>query len=216
VGILMSNMIFEIIAASYPRKKFVNPWKGVEENRKHSHAHINLLINAMLCQSSDNWKLTLVSDGDDKPTEKLVSLYSEDGNIQYLHTEHTFGDYGHSPREFGLGHSTGDWIILTSDDNYYAPTFIEEFTKAAESSEDVGFIYCDMNHDHHDYVPEQTRLEEQHIDMGCVAVRSDIAKEVGFLSKRMQADWDFISEIMQKHGNEFETKKIDKVLFVHN
>ena len=68
-------MVFEIIAASYPRKKFVNPWKGIEENRKHSHAHISLLINAMLCQSAHNWKLTLVSDGHDVPTEKLVSIY---------------------------------------------------------------------------------------------------------------------------------------------
>ena len=210
-------MVFEIIAASYPRKNFVNPWKGIEENRKHSHAHISLLINAMLCQSANNWKLTLVSDGHDVPTEKLVSIYSgEQESIQYLHTDKTYGDFGHTPREFGLERATGDWIILTSDDNYYVPTFIEEFTKVAESSEDVGFIFCDMNHDHHDYQPERTVLQEQHIDMGCFAVRSDIAKSVGFTSKRMQADWDYICAIMEKHGNEFKTIKIEKVLFVHN
>ena len=201
-------MIFEIIAASYPRKKFVNPWKGNEENRKHSHAHISLLINSMLCQSANNWKLTLVSDGHDNPTEKLVSIYSgKQEDVQYLYTDKNYGDFGHTPREFGLKNSTGDWIILTSDDNYYVPTFIEEFTKAAESSDDIGFIFCDMLHDHHNYQAESTELKEQHIDMGCFAVRADIAKSVGFTSKRMQADWDYICAIMEQHSQEIKIAK---------
>ena len=75
-----------------------------------------------------------------------IQIYFSFLCYQYHHTDHTFGDFGHSPREFGLGHSTGDWIILTNDDNYYVPTFIEEFTKVAESSEDAGLIYCDMSH----------------------------------------------------------------------
>jgi hypothetical protein len=58
-----------------------------------------------------------------------------------------------------------------------------------------------------------SKLEISNIDMGCVVVKSDIAKSIGFKSVSYSADWDYFSEILSTNPS---IKKIDKVLFVHN
>jgi hypothetical protein len=57
------------------------------------------------------------------------------------------------------------------------------------------------------------KLIISNIDMGCVVVKSELAKSIGFNSVSYSADWDYFNEILSTNPS---IKKINKVLFVHN
>jgi hypothetical protein len=57
------------------------------------------------------------------------------------------------------------------------------------------------------------KLLANQIDMGCVAVKSTIAKQVGFNSTSYSADWDYFNSILRLNPSII---KINKILFVHN
>ena len=56
-------------------------------------------------------------------------------------------------------------------------------------------------------------LSISNIDMGCVAVKTNIAKSVGFNTVGYAADWDYFNNILKTNPSII---KIDKILFVHN
>jgi hypothetical protein len=56
-------------------------------------------------------------------------------------------------------------------------------------------------------------LKISNIDMGCVVVKSNIAKSVGFNSTGYAADWDYFDGILKTNPS---IARIDKILFVHN
>ena len=58
-----------------------------------------------------------------------------------------------------------------------------------------------------------THLINGKIDMGCVVVKSEIAKRIGFNSTLYDADWNYFDDILKTNPS---ILKIDKVLFVHN
>jgi hypothetical protein len=51
------------------------------------------------------------------------------------------------------------------------------------------------------------------IDIGCVVVKTEISKSVGFTSSSYSADWDYFNSILSLNPS---TTKINKILFVHN
>ena len=60
-----------------------------------------------------------------------------------------------------------------------------------------------------------TQLSLGSIDCGCVMTRRQAALEVGFTSRRHEADWDYIQHILENHGVD-KFRKVNKALFIHN
>ena len=58
------------------------------------------------------------------------------------------------------------------------------------------------------------QLLPNNIDMGCVAVKSSIATNIGFNSTSYSADWEYFNSILNQANPSIV--KINKILFVHN
>jgi hypothetical protein len=110
--------------------------------------------------------------------------------------------------------SQADYIIMTGDDNYYTPNFVEELRKTVVQSNSPGIVFWDMIHSHYDYRFFECRLANHHIDMGAFATRKDIAHEID-LGTEYAADGIFVEKFKDRYRN-VPFVKINKVLFVHN
>lgn len=182
---------------------------------------LEVIINSFLSQTDNNWQLTIVSDGKEPETEQIISKYDYD-NISYYHMNHRHNDWGHTPREFGLVQSNSEWTILTGFDNYYVPTFIEQFKKAASSNHTVDMIFCDfiLNHIRDGYPYNgyiNSKLEVNYIDIGNFATRTSLLKEVGFKWRNYAADWTLVQHLMTQIENRNTViVKIPQTLYIHN
>jgi len=112
-----------------------------------------IMLQCLRVQTSSDWKAHVVIDGHNDAYKRVKDMYASDDRIRFTNIDGPNNDYGHTPRNYGLEQATGDFVILTSDDNYYVPTFVEVFTKAAR--EDTRFMYCNMIHNYSAYKPQE-------------------------------------------------------------
>ena len=196
--------IVEVIAVAY---------KNIEQ--------VRCFIYMMQCQTANNWKLRIIHDGDDEPYENMLSVVNKikDERVFISSTNEWKGNAGHASRDYALKHPIFDshYTVLTNSDNYYVPTWISEINKREED-----FIYWDCIHNHINvnfdrkvpYGLLNVKLEGGCIDMGCVAIKTSIARKIGFNSRRyLRADWDYFEECLPHCKSKH---KIPQILFVHN
>jgi len=178
---------------------------------------LRCMLSSLLAQGNSDWSAMVVVDGcfedrwDNKIWETIVT--QDDSRIYAEFTEHSYNDWGHTPREIGKQLSTADYIIMTGDDNYYTPNFVEELIKAANKGA-PGMIYWDMVHSHYDYQYFKCEPGFNQIDMGAFATRRDLAQQIP-LGVQYAADGLFVEAFKTKFPNE-RIVKINKVLFIHN
>jgi hypothetical protein len=170
-------------------------------------------------QTNPNWKLHIIYDGP-APDQILSIMESlmKDSRIRFYQSPERYQRYGHPNRRIMLQTiecSSKDFILLTNDDNYYVPRFVEFMFK--EVIFNTGIIYCDTVHSHMDYRLHTSELKENFIDLGAFIVRADVAKETGFLYDHFSADGryaeDCVATCQRRH---LKSVKIKKPLFVHN
>lgn len=170
------------------------------------------MLASLVAQYNKDWVANVVID--DTENDEMVGMINQfnDPRIRYTFLDKRYNDLGHTPREVGKQMSDAEYIIMTGDDNYYTPNFVDEIHKASENK--PGLIYWNMVHSHFDYQFFDCRLGNNQIDMGAFATRSDIAKQIQ-LGKRYDADGYYIVEYLQRFPRE-QNLKIEKVLFIHN
>lgn len=173
---------------------------------------LKCMLYSLVSQVNPNWGATVVIDNpdDNKITDLIKSI--NDDRIRRIRTDKRYNDWGHTPREIGKQLSSADYIIMTGDDNYYTPNFIQELHIASITK--PGVIYWDMVHSHYDYSYFKCAPAFNQIDMGAFATRKDIAHSIK-LNTTYAADGEYIESIKHKFPTE-EMIKINKVLFVHN
>jgi glycosyltransferase involved in cell wall biosynthesis len=186
-----------------------------------SNPMLDVIINCFLSQDSDNWNITVVSDGHDDNLSKFVERYQQD-NIAFYVLHKRYNDWGHTPREYGIYQSDCEYTIMTGFDNYYVPTFIKEFDNATKIFPNVDMVFCDFVLNHiRDGLPYnghiESKLEVNFIDIGNFATKTSLLKEVGFKWRNFAADWSLVEElkikIPERNGN---VVKIPQTLYVHN
>lgn len=173
---------------------------------------LRAMLGSLTVQTCDNWRATVVVDNasDDRILRVLQDLNHP--NIRHIFTGRRFNDWGHTPREMGKQASNCDYIIMTGDDNYYAPVLIEELNRVLESEPD--FIYWDMIHSHYGYQFFSCRPAFNQIDMGAFATKAEKAQQIT-LGTSFAADGEFVEDFRRRFPDA-QLIKIDKVLFVHN
>jgi glycosyltransferase involved in cell wall biosynthesis len=177
------------------------------------------IVGSILSQKSKNWYIHIISDGPDNTAipfiEYIINRNPEKIRHSVLNGPHK--DWGHTAREYGIYNSKEEWIVMTGDDNYYSPLFVEYFLDIIEKNSDINFLFCNMLHDHyHHRVIFETNTQPGKIDIGCFTIKSDIAKEVGYHQKeRYDADWVFVENYLKKY-NSSNIAKIPFCLYVHN
>jgi hypothetical protein len=179
---------------------------------------LKCFINSIKSQNNNNWRLFLIHDG--KNDELRLDLENNGyltGNVIFVEYPERTNYYGHILRKWALENLvTNEYVLITNGDNYYVPIMVDEVLGKNED-----FIYFDLVHSHENisnhnkssYGHMKTILSISNIDMGCVVVRSEIAKSVGFNSTGYAADWDYFNKILEQNPS---IVKIDKILFVHN
>jgi hypothetical protein len=171
------------------------------------------MLASLIAQTKNNWKATIIIDGNNNDIVKNIVNKFDSPNIHYTTLDKRYNDWGHTPRNVGKNLSTSDYIILTGDDNYYVPTFIDELNEIIINGH-VGMIYWDMIHNGYEYNFFKTTINDGRIDMGSFVTRRDLAQQID-LTKDYNADSQYVLQFQKQFPNE-EIIKINKILFVHN
>ena len=203
-----------------------------------TYGHNNELkcfINSFKCQDDQDYFLRIIHDGNCKQYKKLKKdLESNDYLTQDITLECSnkrFNDYGHSLRDYCLKNPIRDseFTLQTNGDNYYLPIFVRRIKKVYKKYESIPLlIFFNFVHRHKvDKLDKvgffreiNANLKETKIDMGSCVIKSDIARKIGFNSRRHNADWDYFKEcadyIMNLNLDEENLfVKQDEILFAH-
>ncbi len=175
-------------------------------------APLKCMLASLVAQTNPDWGAHVVIDNpEDEDNVKLVESFN-DPRIRWSKMDKRYNDWGHTPREYGKQKSEAKYIIMTGDDNYYTPNFLQEISVLCNV--EVGMVYWDMVHSHYNYAYFKCVPAGGQIDMGAFATRRDLAQQIE-LGTDFAADGWFVEQFKQKFPIE-NISKINKVLFVHN
>jgi len=173
------------------------------------------MISSIFAQTSSDWSIHVVADGDYPGFDSVVNLFTSSDKIRFSVIDGPNKDWGHSPRNYGIEHAREEWLVMTGDDNYYFPNFVHEFLSIVD--DDTNFIHCDFYNSHIKWEKHISKIEVNKIDIGNYATRSIYAKNLRLDTKKLNADGYFAVEYVEKYCQMPKViKKIDKALYVHN
>lgn len=187
----------------------------------HQTLELEVLVNSLLLQTSDDWSAWIIHDGAYPPNVKeIVDRYAEYSSLKFTSTLIRSGKWGHPNREYGLKMieaDANDYILITNGDNYYVPGFVEQMLKEANTRSGIGVVYCDTIHSHLEWGYHRSQLFEGGLDMGCFIIRADVAKKVGFGWDHFTADGKYAAECAALcFDMGLSAVHINKGLFIHN
>ena len=179
--------------------------------------HLFTIVCSIMSQTNQNWKIHIV--GDNIPQDNLDRLKSflnviDDDRIKFTNLPVRYNDWGHTPRNYGLQESTEEWTIMTGEDNYYVPTFVENMLNMGK---DKHFVFCSMVHNwiSDEYIPVDCKIEFGRIDIGCYMFKTNMGKKITLDTTYAQSDWKFIEDYFNKFPVA-KVGKVNKILYVHN
>src|SRR5215217_2141977 len=96
------------------------------------YEHLPILIHSIMAQTIQNFRLLILHDGPDERMHSLLIRYQNEfpDRMRFMFTEKRYNDYGHSLRDLGIKEADGEFILITNDDKYYSPQFIEFMMQA--------------------------------------------------------------------------------------
>lgn len=194
-----------------------------------------MTINCIYSQTATNWRISVVADAPYEGYDKVVDYFKGDDRIRFHTLEGgPHRDWGHTPRIYGMNNAQEEWLIMTGDDNYYFPCFLEAFNQ--NITESTNFIFCNMYHNYSNYVLDrcgirkipygqngsETLYRYEGMDIGVFATRTKLAQTVTFEKELHWADSKFAADYWEKHCMEGGKLKpgsavhIDHAFYVHN
>jgi hypothetical protein len=173
------------------------------------------IIESLQAQTHKNWKLYLVHDG---PNETGLKEYVEninDPRIIYYETETRSSNWGHSIRSEWLQKVEGDYVVITNQDNYHVPVFIEYMLRGF--THDSAATYCsDMVHSYKAWQIIPCSLRRGYLDCAGVMVKLDKAKACGWNDVTSHsADWFYFKDLITKY-TPYSFKRVTGCLLIHN
>ncbi|MBL8013011.1 MAG: glycosyltransferase [Candidatus Omnitrophica bacterium] len=114
--------------------------------------YIRQSIESCLNQTYQNIELVIIDDCSKDETPEIIKSYN-DPRIRYFRNETN----QRLPKSLNIGfrQALGDYMTWTSDDNYFAPTAIEEMYSCLKDN-NGHFVYCDL---YNVYVNEKDRIK---------------------------------------------------------
>jgi hypothetical protein len=176
------------------------------------HASLMCLLYALQAQTWHNWQCIVMHDGHCKVTVPKI-----DPRITFVQAEERKGNHGHPHRQATLNRlldADCTWLLMTNDDNYYAPVFLEWMLMMACNPFVTDLVYCNMIHSHKLWQHLHAHLRRGSIDLGSFMIHKDLARQIQFDDYSFAGDWAYLEKAMQK--TEKQIRKIPATLFVHN
>lgn len=179
------------------------------------------LICAMNTQTRPDWKMHIVSDGDDPDLESKISPYLSE-KIRWSHVAQPdgkpIGDWGFTASNHALRECDTPYVVFTSDDNYYVPTFVENMLGAAEKYR-LDFVYCKTLHNYERYIYERfcdNELVRGRMDKGQFMVKTELVRKAGgIVGGYPWADGAMIERIVTQNPD-MRVMKLESCLYIHN
>ncbi len=188
------------------------------------YQQLPILVHSLLTQTVPSFKLLVLHDGPDERMQGILEGLREQSpdQIDYVFTEQRFNDYGHTLRDMGIRMADTPYLLITNDDNYYCPKFIELMVPPMKANE-ADIAMCNMIHSHDhpgcrpqpSYMPFETRPERGSVDIGCFIARTDWAQRVGFRDKSHDGDATYFEDLLSC-AEQPTVLKVNRTLFVHN
>ncbi len=173
------------------------------------------MMSSIFSQTVSDWSVHVIADAPHEGFDAIQKTFAEDPSVRFSILNGPHKDWGHTARNYGIEHAREEWLVLTSDDNYYFPNFVKEFLSVVD--ENTNFIHCDFFHNHFNWEKQESKIEINKIDIGNFATRTVHAKNLRLDKSKINADGYFAIEYVQKFCNmPYVVKKIDKALYVHN
>lgn len=192
------------------------------------------LVSSLIAQTYENWELHLIHDG---PAPADFPRFADE-RVIFTETPRRRKEYGHPIRIDWLqqikdGKIRGDYAVITNEDNYHAPVFLEKLVRPLEEDSGLVGAYCSQmvhnykgpdgesppagqDHFTDGYGVLDTKPEIGFIDCAAVVVRAKVAGEAGWPSTRHSSDWDYLNNIAWRSGGWHKLKKVFGALLVHN
>jgi len=179
--------------------------------------HLITIIGSLMAQSNPNWTAHVVADCPPEEIQdamKTIVEFFNDDRIKLTILPERHNDWGHTPRQYGLDNATEEWVVMTGEDNYYVPHFVDIML---EESKNQHFVYCDMVHNwtNKQYIPILSKLQLGKIDIGSFMTKTNMAQKIKLKKEHEWADWFFVQEFQNKY-KVAKYKKINRILYVHN
>ena len=177
--------------------------------------HLTTLIGSIFTQTSPNWRIHVIADGHHDGFDKVKEFYSFDSRIRFSVIDGPNNDWGNTPRIlYGREQCQEEWMVMTGDDNYYSPFFVESVFAAIDDN--TNFVFCNMLQGYNHFETSPAPFE---IDLGSYVTRTKLAKQIEYEIKNTIGDGIFAKKYYDtfcKQGSDFLAKKIHGTLYVHN
>jgi len=142
-------------------------------------------------------------DGQTLIPDEIIALVSGSPDCGF-HQRPNLNDWGHAKRAEGLQMARGDWVGFFNDDDSYSSDYLAKMLAAAAGAD---VVYCGWN-----TYPNCT-FNLGSSTSGNFIVRREFGQNVGWTSRRYEADGDFIEAC---RANGALIRRIDEVLYAHN
>ena len=106
--------------------------------------NLMVILASLVAQTNSNWTAHVIIDGITDDYRKVKDLYQDEERIRFSHITGPNKDWGHKARNYGLDNAKEEWIVMTGDDNYYVPTFVQEMLDATVDKPKM--VMCNMVH----------------------------------------------------------------------
>ena len=198
-----------------------------------AHVRYPIIVSSMINQTYKNWELHLVHSG------RAPADYPRfnDPRIKFYEVADR-KNYGHPTRVEWLnkirsGEIQGDYVLVTNDDNFHVPHFLEKLIKPLEINKMLVGSYCsamvhnykgdgteifdpEIGHVIDGYGVMDIKPERGYIDCACAVVRAKQAADAGWPSTAHSSDWDYLNIIAQRSGGWNKFKLVFGTLLTHN
>lgn len=195
------------------------------------------IVASMLSQTYENWELHLVHAG---PAPHDYPKF-KDERIKFFQMSSNRKNFGHPIRFDWLNKVKAkeivcDYVLVTNDDNYHVPHFLEKLVTPLDKDPELIGSYCSMMVHNYQGGPEyepgpdhdptainitdgygiiDVRPEQGFIDCACVLFRSEIAGNTGWKSYRHSSDWDYVNTAAMSNGGWEKMKRVFGCLVTH-
>jgi len=173
-------------------------------------------LGSLFSQNNPNYVVHVVADAPYEGFEEVIGVFKHYENLKVSVLNGPHKDWGHTARNYGLDNTTEEWIVMSGDDNYYVPSFVENFLKVI-TLDNVGFVFCDMVHNwvNDDYIVLESEPKMGKIDIGNFMSKKSLIGGLRLKTITPYADGIFVGSYLKNNPN-IKIIKIKKVLYVHN
>ncbi len=162
----------------------------------YKRAYLGEMLDSILRQTYKDFELIIVDDCSPENIFQVVSQYKDDRICYYRNEKNIGGKDLVAAWNHSLSYAKGDLLLLASDDDIYAPTYLEEMVNLADANPSIDVFHCRVAviNDSGDMIHAGEPLAEYETDVDFIYQRA--------INRRTQLVPDFIcrTEALRKIG----------------